>query len=108
MALSGYGAFLNTMRSNHAVAPAPDALRPSAGRHPLREYRALARDPALLLALIIATLFVLIAVIYPLGATLAEAASSEGIRVLSDVLRRPVYHRIILNTLVMGLTTAAI
>ncbi|BCX03699.1 MAG: iron ABC transporter permease [Candidatus Roseilinea sp.] len=108
MALSGYGAFLNAMRSNHAVAPLPHALRPSAWRRALREYRALAHDPALLLALIIATLFVLIAVTYPLGATLAEAASPEGIRALSDVLRRPVYHRIILNTLVMGLTTAAI
>ncbi|MFN3705856.1 MAG: ABC transporter permease [Thermoflexales bacterium] len=66
------------------------------------------RDPALLIALLVATLFVLIAVVYPLAATLAQAVSPEGARVLGDVLGRPVYHRIILNTLVMGLAVAAI
>ncbi len=88
-----------------AVSP---TRRPSAWQRTLREYRALARDPAFLIALIVSALFVLIAILYPLGATLAEAISPEGAAVLTDVLRRPVYHRIILNTLVMGLTVAAI
>lgn len=74
----------------------------------LHEYRTLTRDPAFFIALIITTLFVLVAILYPLGATLAEAVSPTGAEVLADVLRRPVYHRIILNTLVMGLTVATI
>lgn len=74
----------------------------------MREYRTLTRDPAFFIALIITTLFVLVAILYPLGATLAEAVSPAGAEVLADVLHRPVYHRIILNTLVMGLMVATI
>lgn len=73
-----------------------------------REYRNLARDPLYLIVLLIAALFVLVAVLYPLIATLSQAASSEGARILAEVLRRPVYHRIILNTLVMGLLVAGV
>ena len=68
----------------------------------------MARDPVLLIALIVSALFVIVAILYPLAVTLAEAISPAGARVLGDVLSRPVYHRIILNTLVMGLTVATV
>lgn len=96
------------MQPAHSPAPLRAPTRPSAWQRTLREYRTLTRDPAFFIALIITTLFVLVAILYPLGATLAEAVSPAGAEVLADVLHRPVYHRIILNTLVMGLMVATI
>jgi len=80
----------------------------SGWRRVWREYRALTRDPIYFIALLLAILFIAIAILYPLLATLAEAISPAGAQTLADVLRRPVYHRIILNTLVMGLTVATL
>lgn len=82
--------------------------RRSALSKSLDEYRRITQDPALLIGLGIATLFVLVTILYPLVATLREGASAEGLAILRDVLSRAVYHRIIGNTLVLGLTVATI
>ncbi len=71
-------------------------------------YRHIARDPIYLIALVVAALFVLIAILYPLFAILGQAFSPEGAQVLMGVLRRPVFHRIIINTLVLGLVVATV
>ncbi len=68
--------------------------------------RLLLRDSSLLIAFGVAVAFVGIAVLYPLVATLSRAFSAEGAAVLANVLARPVFHRIILNTLALGLTVA--
>jgi iron(III) transport system permease protein len=66
------------------------------------------RDPVYFVALLLAAAFIALAILYPLAAVLAEAVSPAGAQILVDVLRRPVYHRIILNTLVMGLVVAGL
>jgi hypothetical protein len=60
-----------------ASAP-PIPIQLSGWRRVWREYRALTRDPIYFIALLLAILFIAIAILYPLLATLAAAILASG------------------------------
>ncbi len=84
---------------------APRVRRP--GR--LADFRRLAQDPTLLAGLLVAVAAVAIFVVYPLVRILAEGFFLRGVFTF-DAYRRilslPVYHRVIQNTLVLGVLVA--
>ncbi len=82
--------------------------RSAALRKALGQYRRVWQDPALAIGLAVSLLFILVAILYPLAVTLREGVSPQALEIFADVLSRPVYHRIILNTLALGLTVAAV
>lgn len=96
------------MRVDDIVDTPFPARRPSALRKSLNQYRRIAQDPALLVGLLASALFIVVAILYPLATMLSEGVSAEAVPIFADVLRRPVYRGIILNTLVMGLAVATI
>jgi iron(III) transport system permease protein len=94
-----------TLTPATAVAPRPRVSR--AGR--LGDFRRLAQDPTLLAGLALAAAFVALFVVYPLARLLSEAFFRRGsfdLGAWQSVLTKPVYHRVILNTLALGAIAA--
>lgn len=70
------------------------------------DFRRAFRDPVLALGLIVAVLFVTVAILIPILSMVGVAFSSEGIGLFQRFLTDPTYQTIIKNTLVMGLSVA--
>lgn len=69
---------------------------------PIQQLRMIFRDPLLSVVLLAMVLFIVIAIILPLGAMIGESVSPEGLPLFQQYLENPVYQTIILNTLVLG------
>ena len=74
----------------------------------LGRLRRLVREPAILISLIFSVLFVALTVVAPLYKMVGESFSPTGLALFERFLGSPVYHAIIRNTLVLGLTVATI
>ncbi|GAB4572920.1 MAG: iron ABC transporter permease [Anaerolineae bacterium] len=68
------------------------------------ELRRIAQDPVLAIGLLLVTLFVAIAIIYPIFAMVGESFSEEGLPLFGRYLTEYAYQSIIINTLILGLT----
>ncbi|MFN8374021.1 MAG: hypothetical protein U0694_14240 [Anaerolineae bacterium] len=66
------------------------------------------QDPILVITLILVVLFVFIAIVLPILATVGESFSTEGLALFVRYLGEPVYQNIIKNTLVLGLMVATL
>jgi len=89
-----------------AAALAP---RPRGANRRLGEFRRIAQDPTLLIGLLLAVAAVALFVVYPLVRILAESFFRRGefsLAAYESILTRPVYHRVIQNTLVLGVIVA--
>jgi iron(III) transport system permease protein len=73
---------------------------------PLRRVRQLAQDPWLVIIAVVSVIFVFLAVILPLIATVSLSSSDEGLPLFQRYIGDPVYQSIMLNTIVMGLLVA--
>lgn len=69
---------------------------------PIQRLRTLFRDPLLSAVLLAMVLFIVIAIVLPLGAMIGESFSAEGLPLFEQYLTNPVYQTIIWNTLVLG------
>lgn len=72
----------------------------------LSEFIRVFRDPVLAIGLVVAVLFVVIAIIMPILAMVGVGLSSEGLPLFARYLGQPAYQTIISNTVVMGLMVA--
>jgi iron(III) transport system permease protein len=72
----------------------------------LNDFRRAFRDPVLAIGLIIAVVFVMIAILIPILSMVGVAFSVEGGGLFQRFLSDPTYQAIIRNTLVMGLAVA--
>ncbi|HET7770795.1 MAG TPA: ABC transporter permease subunit, partial [Chloroflexota bacterium] len=75
------------------------------------EFRRIAQDPALLIGLSVAVLCVALFVVWPLWKILAEGFFRRGafnLDAWQSVLTRPVYHRVMQNTVVLGTLVAVV
>src|SRR5687767_2491921 len=72
----------------------------------LDDFRRAFRDPVLAIGLIIAVVFVMIAILIPIFSMVGVAFSAEGGGLFQRFLNDPTYQAIIRNTLVMGLSVA--
>src|SRR5688572_5033036 len=72
----------------------------------LNDFRRAFRDPVLAIGLIIAVVFVMIAILIPIFSMVGVAFSADGIGLFQRFLGDPTYQNIIKNTLVMGLAVA--
>jgi len=73
------------------------------------EFRRMAQDPTLLAGLILSAAVVALFVVYPLARILSEGFFRRGafdLTAYQSVLTKPVYHRVILNTLALGVLAA--
>ena len=77
------------------------------GRH-INEFRRIFQDPVLFISLVLVVLFVIVAILMPIYAMVAESRSPKGQQLFSHYLSSPVYQTIIRNTLEMGLLVAAL
>jgi iron(III) transport system permease protein len=75
-------------------------------RRSLTDFRRVFRDPVLLIGLIVAVLFVFIAILMPIFAMTGAGLSEQGIGYFERFLGQPVYQTIISNTIVMGVAVA--
>ena len=66
------------------------------------------QDPLLTIGLLIAVVFVLVAVIVPILSMVGAGLSQEGLPYFERYLGQPVYQTIITNTIVLGLTVATL
>ena len=85
------------------------APRPRGANRRLGEFRRIAQDPTLLIGLLVAVTAVALFVVYPLVRILAESFFRRGefsLAAYESILTRPVYHRVIQNTLVLGVIVA--
>ncbi len=76
--------------------------------HPLAQLQRLKSEPAVFIALIFSVLFVALTVVAPLFKMVGEGFSPTGLQAFERYLSSEVHQRIILNTIVMGLTVATI
>jgi iron(III) transport system permease protein len=85
------------------------ARRPASLR--IAEFRRIGQDPALWIGLLVAVACVAVFVVYPLGRILAEGFFRRGefsLAAYESILTRPVYRRVIQNTVVLGALVAAL
>lgn len=66
------------------------------------------QDPLLTIGLLIAVVFVLVAVIMPILSMIGAGLSQEGLPYFERYLGQPAYQTIITNTIVLGLTVATL
>jgi len=83
-------------------------LTASAPRRTLNQFRRIFQDPVLAIGLILVSLFLAIAVIWPILAMVGESASPDGLPLFARYLGEATYQTIITNTVVMGLLVAAV
>jgi len=76
-------------------------------RH-INEFRRIFQDPVLFISLVLVVLFVVVAVLMPIYAMVAESRSPDGQQLFDHYLTSPVYQTIITNTLKMGLLVAVL
>lgn len=92
------------------LTPATALVRPRrAAPSRLADFRRMAQDPTLLAALVISAGVVALFVVYPLARILGEGVIRRGtfdLTAYQSVLTKPVYHRVIQNTLVLGVLAA--
>lgn len=74
----------------------------------INEFIRVFRDPVLAIGLVVAVLFVLVAIIMPILAMIGVGLSSEGLPLFERYLTQPAYQTIIGNTIVMGLLVATV
>jgi iron(III) transport system permease protein len=67
------------------------------------EFRRILQDPILAIGLLLVTLFIFIAVVYPIYAMIGESLSERGLPLFGRYLGEPAYQSILVNTLVLGL-----
>lgn len=68
------------------------------------ELRRIIQDPILAIGLLLITLFIAIAIIYPIIAMIGESASPEGLPLFGRYLQEYAYQSIIFNTMILGVT----
>ncbi len=73
---------------------------------PLRRVRQFMQDPWLVIIAVVIVVFVFLAVILPLIATVSLSGSDEGLPLFQRYIEDPVYQNIMVNTIVMGLLVA--
>jgi iron(III) transport system permease protein len=87
--------------------PAEDGFAESgyADRAPRTRRRAI--DPAVVVAIAVAALFVLIAIVWPVGAVIRTALTEEALAIFQRYLSPP-QNQILINTIVLGLLVAGV
>ncbi len=75
---------------------------------PLAEFRRIVQDPVLFISLLLVVLFVIITILTPIYAMIAESLTEKGRALFDRYLTSPVYRGIIRNTMEMGLIVAAL
>ncbi len=83
-------------------------MRELAPRRYLNQIRRIFQDPVLAIGLIFVTLFLFLAVIWPVLAMVGESLSEAGRPLFARYLAEATYQTIIRNTVVMGLLVAAV
>jgi iron(III) transport system permease protein len=78
------------------------------GASQFRRVRQFAQDPLLVTIFIVISIFVFLAVILPLTATVGLSVSEEGRPLFQRYIGDPTYQTIIMNTIVMGLLVAVL
>src|SRR5512145_1497506 len=71
-------------------------------QHRIREYRRIASDWTLLAGLVLTTLFLGVAIVWPLIKVLSGALSAQALPILGEYFTSPAYQRILINTLELG------
>lgn len=68
----------------------------------IKQFRALFKDPLLLIVLLFLIIFIVVAILLPILSIVGESLSEEGLPLFYRYLSDPVYQTIIWNTLVLG------
>ncbi|HOQ98374.1 MAG TPA: iron ABC transporter permease [Anaerolineae bacterium] len=72
------------------------------------EFRRIVQDPTLLLGLLVAVLFVAVAVVWPVLRMVGASLTAEATPLFAKLVTKRVYQRIMLNTVILGLGVAAL